>query len=119
MDEQHKRQQALDPLDRSADEAVSLRENGQYDKTERCRKQIVQDNIRLRGAEDRATLKAKGELAWKLWYLGRHDEAVGKLKHLLVAYRRDFGWDDVDTLDLAEKVFKAYVFRNKEEKSIT
>jgi tetratricopeptide (TPR) repeat protein len=118
MDEQYERQQALDRLDRRADEAVSLRENGQHDKAERCRKQIVQDNIRLRGAEDRATLKAKGELAWKLWYLGRHDEAVGKLKRLLVVYRRDFGWDDVDTLDLAEKLFKAYVFRNKEDKSI-
>jgi hypothetical protein len=62
------------------------------------------------------TLKAKGELAWKLWYLGRHEEAVEKLKHLMVVYRRDFGWDDVDTLDLAEKLLKAYVFRNKEER---
>lgn len=41
-----------------------------------------------------------------------------KLKHLMVVYRRDFGWDDVDTLDLAEKLLKAYVFRNKEEKPI-
>lgn len=117
MAEQNERQQALKRLDDRAVEAESLRVAGQYAGAERLQRQILQENLQIRGLEDRTTLMARGQLASTLWHQGRHDEAAREQEHLMAVYKREFGWDDVDTLGIAGHLVTTYLSQGRDDES--
>lgn len=117
MAEQEQRQRPLERLSKNASEVTSLVREGKYGEAERFQQQILEDNCRLLGPEDRETRFAKGQLAFIFWHQGRYEDAENEQKELTEIYLREYGWLDDHTLGLTLQLVNTYLSQHKLEES--
>jgi len=103
----------LERLDTMAAEAAALNNQGNHDKAEKLQRIIFDENTRLKGRNDRATLFSEGKLAQTLCYQKRFSEAENTQRKLVELFRTMYGCDDWDTLGVTSNLVVTYCDQHK------
>jgi tetratricopeptide (TPR) repeat protein len=97
-----------DELDRMSREAHTHSRQGQPNKAEKLCIELLRQNTRLKGPDDRATLLAEGNLASVFWHQCRYPEAEKIQRNLVEKFKSLFGWADADTRAAACNLVATY-----------